>query len=99
MRLRLLVLTGLTALLPAAAWAAGVAPLVDAVERGDLTQVRALIKQGGDINAARVDGLTALHAAVYADRLDIASALLTAGAKATAADRYGVTPLYLAAVN
>jgi ankyrin repeat protein len=98
MRLRLLVLTGLTALLPAAAWAAGV-PLVDAAERGDLTQVRALIKQGGDINAARVDGLTALHAAVYADRLDIATALLAAGARATAADRYGVTPLYLAAVN
>ena len=80
-------------------WAAGGAPLVDAAERGDLTEVRALIKQGTDVNAARVDGLTALHTAVYADRREVTDALLAAGAKATATDRYGVTPLYLAAVN
>ena len=95
-------LTGLASLiailLPAAASAAGV-PLVDAAERGNLAEVQALVKKGADINAARVDGLTALHAAVYADHLDIVEALLTAGAKAPAANRYGVTPLYLAAVN
>jgi uncharacterized protein len=75
------------------------APLVDASARGDLTAVRALIGKKIDVNAPRIDGMTALHAAVHADRLDIADALLRAGAKATAADRYGVTPLYLAAVN
>ncbi|HET9195953.1 MAG TPA: ankyrin repeat domain-containing protein [Vicinamibacterales bacterium] len=84
-------------LLPAAAAAAG--PLVDAAERGNLAEIQALVKKGADINAARVDGLTALHAAVYADRLDIVDVLLAAGAKAAATDRYGVTPLYLAAVN
>jgi ankyrin len=75
------------------------APLVDASARGDLTAVRALIGKKIDVNAPRIDGMTALHAAVHADRLDITDALLRAGAKATAADRYGVTPLYLAAVN
>ena len=88
-----------TALLPASLLAAGAPTLVDATERGNLAEVRALIKQGTDTNTARVDGLTALHAAVYADRLDITEILLAAGAKATATDRYGVTPLYLAAVN
>ena len=79
----------------ATAEAAGAIPLVDAAERGNLTEVRALIKQGSNINAARVDGLTALHAAVYTDRLDVVETLLAAGARATATDRYGATPLYL----
>jgi uncharacterized protein len=84
-------------LLPHTALAAG-APIVDAAERGALADVRALIKAGTDVNAVRADGLTALHAAVYADRLDVADELLRAGAK-PGADRYGVTPLYLAAAN
>ncbi len=74
-------------------------PLATAVERGDLPRVRALIAQGVDANARRVDGTTALHAAVHADRLDMVQALLAAGAMAAAADRYGVTPLYLACLN
>ena len=82
---------------PAAA--APPAPLVDAAARGDLAAVRRLIAEKTDVNAARVDGMTALHAAVHADRLDVADALLRAGAKAAAADRYGITPLYLASVN
>ena len=81
-------------LLPTPASAAEpVAPLVDASTRGDLTAVRALIVKKVDVNAPRIDGMTALHAAVHADRLDIADALLRAGAKAAAVDRYGVTPL------
>jgi len=79
--------------------AAGRVPLVDAVERGDLASVRALVGQRTDVNAARDDGLTALHAAVNADRLDITDALLKAGANASAKDRYGITPIYLAALN
>jgi ankyrin repeat protein len=83
---------------PGRSLAAGV-PLADAAERGDLAAVRVLIAQKSDVNAARVDGTTALHAAVHADRLDIADLLIEAGAKADARDRYGVTPLYLASVN
>jgi ankyrin repeat protein len=86
-------------LLPAPAMAAEAASIVDASARGDLTAVRALIGKKADVNAARTDGTTALHAAVYADRFDIADALLRAGAKAASVDRYGVTPLFLAAVN
>jgi ankyrin repeat protein len=101
MFLRMLAAAGLVVVLlrPAPADAAAPAPLVDAAARGDLAAVRALIVNKTDVNAARVDGLTALHAAVHADRLDIADALLRAGATPAAVDRYGVTPLYLAAVN
>jgi ankyrin len=74
-------------------------PLAVAAARGDLAAVRALLAKGVDVHAVEVDGTTALHAAVEADRLDITDALLRAGANASGADRYGVTPLYLAAVN
>src|ERR1043165_4596480 len=87
----------LLAATPAAA--AGRVPLVDAAERGDLAAVRTLLTQKADVAAAREDGLTALHAAVNADRLDVADALLKAGANASAKDRYGITPIYLAALN
>src|SRR5262245_36856571 len=99
MSVRILAVAAFVTLLPGSLLAAGAAALVDAAERGNLSEVRSLIKQGTDINSTRVDGMTALHAAVNADRLDITEALLAAGAKAGAADRYGVTPLYLAAVN
>jgi ankyrin repeat protein len=86
-------------LLPAGAAAAAGVPLADAAERGDVPAVRALIAQKIDVNATRIDGTTALHAAVHADRLEIADLLIKAGANAAVKDRYGVTPLYLAAVN
>ena len=62
-----------------------------------LDLVKLLLDKGADVNATRVDGSTALHAAVHADRLDVTDALLRAGARAAAANRYGVTPLSLAA--
>jgi ankyrin repeat protein len=90
----------LGALVLAAAAAVAAETLVaDAAERGDLTAVRALVARGADVNARRVDGTTALHAAVQADRLDLVTTLLEAGASPAAADRYGVTPLYLASLN
>jgi len=86
-------------LLAASMASAADVPLGTAVEQGDLSRLRALIAQKVDPNARRVDGTTALHAAVHADRLDMVQALLAAGATAAAADRYGVTPLYLACLN
>ena len=74
-------------------------PLIDAVKGGDRAAVRALIAQRVDVNAAEPDGTTALHWAVRADDREMASLLLAAGARATAANRYGVTPLRLAATN
>jgi ankyrin repeat protein len=100
MSLRLLAATSLVAvLLSPATRAAEPTPLVEAAARGDQATVRALIGKKVDVNAARIDGTTALHMAVNADRLDIADVLLRAGARASAADRYGVTPLYLASLN
>jgi ankyrin len=70
-----------------------------AAERGDQAQVRSLIRQGADVNASGVDGSTALHRAVFADGLDVASLLVKSGARVTATDRYGVTALALACIN
>ena len=73
-------------------------PVADAAMRGDTARVRALIKQGADVNAAQGDGMTALHwAASRGDAAEVA--LLTyAGARVEALTRNGnYTPLHLAA--
>jgi ankyrin repeat protein len=41
--------------------AAPEAPVADAAMRGDVEAVRALVKQGADVNASQGDGMTALH--------------------------------------
>ena len=58
-----------------------------------------LIESGTDVNEPDVDGATALHWAVHADQLEATRILLAAGANPEFESRYGVTPLYLAAVN
>jgi ankyrin repeat protein len=50
-------------------------------------------------NTTEPDGTTALHKAVRADDVDLATRLIRSGAKVTVTTRYGVTPLYLACVN
>ena len=90
---------GLVLFLPAAGFAASDARLIEAAQSGNAALVRALVQQGVDVNASAVDGATALHRAVYADRLDIADMLLRAGANVKAGDRYGVVPLTLACIN
>ena len=79
--------------------AEGATPLIDAVKSGDRAGVRARLQQKTDVNAAEPDGTTALHWAVRADDLELTRLLLRAGADARRANRYGVTPLQLAAVN
>src|SRR5262245_4354182 len=74
-------------------------PLIEAAENGDRVAVSRLLDEGADVDARAVDGTTALHWAVRADRLDAVRLLLESGADEAAADRYGVTPLYLAAEN
>jgi uncharacterized protein len=99
MFLRVLAIASLCSAVLATSAAAADSPVADAAARGDLAAVRALVEKGSDVNAVRVDGTTALHAAVHADRIDIADLLLRAKAKADAADRYGITPLFLASQN
>ena len=73
--------------------------LIQAAARGDAAAVSLLLRQGIDVNAADVDGATALHWAVWSDDLATADALIRAGASAAAANAFGVTPVYLAAAN
>jgi uncharacterized protein len=79
--------------------AAGDARLAEAAMKRDHAAVRALLAQGVDVNEPGSDGTPALHWIVRVDDLDTASLLMRAGADATRADRYGVTPLYLACAN
>jgi ankyrin repeat protein len=73
--------------------------LAQAVKAGNRDAVRVLLKQRVAVNAAEVDGTTALHWAVRAGDLETVRLLLQAGANVKAANRYGVTPLTLAATN
>ena len=72
-------------------------PVADAAERGDLGAVRALLRQGADVNTAQSDGMTALHWAASNNDLEVARTLLYAGATVRATTRLGgYTPLHLA---
>lgn len=73
-------------------------PVADAAQAGDIDQVRALLQQGSDVNAAQADGLTALHWAAMNNHGDIIDVLLYAGATVKPLTRVGgYTPLHLAA--
>ncbi|MEW4528139.1 ankyrin repeat domain-containing protein [Maioricimonas sp. JC845] len=78
---------------------AGDTPLVDAAEAADWKQVTALLESGDQVNAAQVDGTTALHWAVWHDATEAALQLIEAGADIDARNRYDVTPLSLACQN
>src|SRR5712691_4739843 len=71
-------------------------PLVEAVKRGDAAAVRALLKQGTNVNLRAADGSTALHWAAHLDNLETADALIRAGATVNLANDAGATPLWLA---
>ena len=73
--------------------------LADAAEMRDGTLIRGLLQEGVDVNAPQVDGMTALHWAVYNDDADLAGLLVRSGADVNAENRYGVPPLSLASTN
>ena len=82
--------------LSGAALAAERPTLADAVEQRDRARVRTLLQGGVDVNAAQVDGTTALHWAAYHDDAETAGLLLRAGAHVNAVNRYGLPPLAVA---
>lgn len=72
-------------------------PLAAAAKAGDLDAVRALLKNGADVNAAQGDGLTALHWAASRGDAAMTQMLLSAGANIRATSRIGaITALHLA---
>ncbi len=80
--------------------AAGEPSLVDLVEGQKWAQLRSVLTQGElDVNVPQVDGMTALHWAVWHDETDAANALLKQGAKPDVANRYGIRPLAIACEN
>jgi uncharacterized protein len=102
MRLNHLARIGITtlvcALAPMSTFAAD-ARLADAVMRGDKEAVRTLMSDAAGINAAQVDGTTALHWAVRQNDAATTDLLIKAKADVNASNRYGLTPIYLAATN
>src|ERR1700692_4885769 len=79
--------------------ASTVTAVADAARADDLTAVRQLMKEHGDINAAANDGSTALLWAAYHSDAEMTKALLAAGAAGDAENHYGVTPLLQASRN
>src|SRR2546425_3482716 len=67
--------------------------LADAAEQRNRALIRTLLSAGADVNAAQVDGMTALHWAVYNDDTDTAGLLVRSGADVSAANLDGVPPL------
>jgi uncharacterized protein len=73
-------------------------PLVDAIKNGDLAAIRTVLPKA-DVNAAEVDGSTAVHWAAYREQLEALDLLIAAGGNVKVANRYGVTPLSLASIK
>ncbi|HEY3823437.1 MAG TPA: ankyrin repeat domain-containing protein [Bryobacteraceae bacterium] len=73
--------------------------VADATMRGDRSAVRTLLQQKADVNAPQIDGTSALDWAVQANDLELADLLLRGGAKVSAANQAGATPLLLATQN
>ena len=77
--------------------AAADSPVADAAMRGDREAVRALLQKGADVNAARGDGMTALHWSAERGDAEMTDMLLYAGANPKAVTRIGLyTPLHIA---
>ena len=93
-RHRAAALVALAAFLSVAAAREG--SLVQAIQAGDATAVRALLQKGSSANEADAEGMTALHWAVLQGGRDVVAQLLNAGAKPDTASHYGVTPLMVA---
>src|SRR5688572_3790074 len=91
-------LVGLLCAVPLGA-AGAASSLVQAVKDGDSAAVRAILNQPNVVNTPEADGTTALHWAADRDDLPTVDLLIRAGANVKAANRYGATPLYSAAVN
>jgi ankyrin repeat protein len=80
--------------------AAGDTRLSEAAMQGNSDEVRSLLKQKVDVDAAQGDGTTALHWAAFRDELEMVKLLLAAGANVKAATREGgITPLFMACTN
>ncbi len=72
----------------------GITPLYGAVSAGKKEMIRLLIQNGAKVNTTTGDSALPLHAAT---RRDIAEILVAAGARVKSVNKYGFTPLHIAA--
>src|SRR5688572_3072988 len=71
--------------------------VADAAKAGDIAAVKAMLMNGGDVNAAHGDGMTALHWAASNGDAALTQMLLSAGANLRATTRLGgITALHIA---
>ncbi len=68
-------------------------PLHDAVQKGDLEEVKRLIADGADVNAKARKGDTPLHSAAWFGYKAMAKLLIEKGADVNAKTNTGATPL------
>lgn len=73
--------------------------LADAVENKQPKLIAKLFVDKVDVNDAQVDGMTALHWAVFYDDAPLVKKLLGRAADADLKNRYGVTALHIACQN
>ena len=90
------VLLGIAVVLAGAAPSPDIIEIVEAARQGNAQAVRSLLDQGADVNAARGDGMTALHRAAERGHAEVAELLIAASANVEAKTRIGsYTPLHL----
>src|SRR3954447_8584560 len=79
---------------------AGAGAFVEAAMNGNREAVKALLKEGADVNTTQADGMTALHWAAQKGDVELAKVLLYASANLKATTRIGAyTPLLIASRN
>ncbi|WP_410542233.1 FxSxx-COOH system tetratricopeptide repeat protein [Wolbachia endosymbiont of Tetranychus urticae] len=71
-------------------------PLLQAVQSGNLEEVKSLVQNGSDINAQDANGTMPLCHAAYSGHVNIVDFLLEKGADITKTSNNGNTPLHIA---
>ena len=71
--------------------------ILDAVEHGNLGDVRALIMDGAPVDARHNNGTSLLHRAIEMGHIKVVPLLIKEGAEVNAVDHRGITPIHLAA--
>ena len=71
----------------------------DAVERGNLGDIHALIMEGAPADTRYNNGMSLLHRALEMGHIKVVPLLIKEGAEVNAVDNQGITPIHLAAGN